>query len=146
VKEKFYRYNKNLKQFSRRLRKDSTLSILWTNVLKAKRLKGYAFRRQRPIDKYVVDFFCKELRLIIELDGESHIGKEVKDLNRQKVLENKKYNIIRFKDNEIEDLDNVKRILEKWIEDYELKYPDVIRLKNRRKKIFPPPTPLHEGE
>jgi len=114
---------------------------MWNELLKARKLKGYQFLRQRPIENYVVDFFCKELRLIIELDGESHIGKEVKDLNRQKVLENKKYNIIRFKDNEIEDLDNVKRILEKWIEDYELKYPDVIRLKNRRKKIFPPPTP-----
>ena len=77
------------------------------------------------MDIYIVDFFCKELKLIIELDGISHEGKSEKDTKRQIDLENLKYTVIRFKDIEIENLENIKRILKKWIEDFELKNPDV---------------------
>jgi len=74
-------YNKNLKEYARKLRKNSTLAevILWDEVLKRKQLKGYSFLRQRPIDRYIVDFFCKELKLIIELDGTIHYFQKSKD-------------------------------------------------------------------
>ncbi|HJY62752.1 MAG TPA: DUF559 domain-containing protein [Ignavibacteria bacterium] len=143
IQRKFNYYNKENKTFAKQLRKNSTLSeiILWTNVLKAKRLKGYAFRRQRPIDKYVVDFFCKELKLIIELDGETHMYKEEQDKSRENKIKNLGFSIIRFKDKEIyEELEKVKMKLENWIENYEKKFLKKIIF------MFPPPAPLREGE
>jgi len=52
---------------------------MWNEILKTRRLKGYQFYRQKPIDKYIVDFFCKELKLIIEMDGITHEGNSKKD-------------------------------------------------------------------
>ena len=69
-------YNPKLKNLARTLRNNSTLSevLLW-NHLKGKQMKGYDFHRQKPLDNYIVDFFCPKLRLIIEIDGESHLFK-----------------------------------------------------------------------
>ncbi len=69
-------YNPKLKELACKLRKNMTLSevLLW-NQLKRKKMKGYDFHRQKLIDKYIVDFFCPKLKLIIEIDGESHIYK-----------------------------------------------------------------------
>ncbi len=83
-------YDSKLKKLSRDLRKHSTLSevLLW-NQLKRKQMRGYQFLRQRPIDKYITDFFCPELMLAIEIDGESHNldARIKKDPVRQKRLE-----------------------------------------------------------
>lgn len=67
-------YNKNLKQFSRNLRNNSTLSevLLWQQ-LRAGNISGYKFNRQKPLDNYIVDFYCKKLNLVIEVDGASHL-------------------------------------------------------------------------
>ena len=67
-------YNKNSKQFARELRKNTTPGErkLWREVLCDSKMMGYRFRRQRPIDKYIADFFCKELKLLIEIDGLQH--------------------------------------------------------------------------
>jgi len=131
---KYHHYNKKLKSNAGILRKNSTLSeiILWTNLLKSRGLKGYQFYRQRPISKYVADFFCKDLKLIIELDGESHIGNNKKDRARQSKLEGLGYTIIRFDDSVIyEEFGIVKRVLEKWIEEYEGKHPEVKQFSRR---------------
>lgn len=86
----FITYDKDLKDYSRRLRNRSTLGeiLLW-NELKAGKVMGYKFNRQRPIDRYIVDFYCKPLNLVIEVDGDIHIEEEVrlKDEQRQAVLE-----------------------------------------------------------
>ena len=65
-------YDPKLNQRSCDLRKDSTLAevLLW-NQLKHRKMLGYAFLRQRPIYKYIVDFHCPKLRLVIEIDGDS---------------------------------------------------------------------------
>ena len=67
-------YHKDLKEIARKLRNDSTPAEirLWTKLLRSKQMKGYQFLRQRPVLNYIADFMCKELRLIIEVDGESH--------------------------------------------------------------------------
>lgn len=69
-----YHYNKRLKQFARDLRKNmiKAESLMWHEVLSNKIFLGYTFLRQRPIDQYIVDFLCKELVLIIEIDDKSH--------------------------------------------------------------------------
>lgn len=73
-------YNPKLKLLARGLRNNSTLAevLLW-NQIKSKKLHGYQFLRQKPLDKYIVDFFCYELMLAIEIDGESHINKIEED-------------------------------------------------------------------
>ena len=65
-------YNPKLKQFARDLRNNSTLSevLLWRQI-KGQTLK-YEFHRQVPIDEFIVDFYCHELKLAIEIDGDSH--------------------------------------------------------------------------
>jgi len=69
-------YNPKLKLLARGLHNNSTLAevLLW-NQIKSKKLHDYQFLRQKPLDKYIVDFFCYELMLAIEIDGESHIKK-----------------------------------------------------------------------
>ncbi|HEX6983222.1 MAG TPA: DUF559 domain-containing protein [Balneolaceae bacterium] len=82
------RYNKNYKNLARKLRKDGTLGeqILWAEVLRAKKFYGYQFNRQFPIDRYIVDFICRKLKLIIEIDGYSHRFKEEEDKDRDEWL------------------------------------------------------------
>ncbi|MDB5138696.1 MAG: hypothetical protein JWR12_612 [Mucilaginibacter sp.] len=70
-------YNPKLKALARKLRKDMTYGevLLW-NELKEDKLWGFDFDRQRCIDNYIVDFYCKDLMLAIEIDGMSHIMKK----------------------------------------------------------------------
>ncbi|MGB1018830.1 MAG: endonuclease domain-containing protein [Chitinophagales bacterium] len=67
-------YNKNLKNFTRENRKQMTQAevFIWENILRKKQLYGLKFLRQRPVDKYIADFMCKEINLIIEIDGLTH--------------------------------------------------------------------------
>jgi len=68
--------NPRLKELARELRNHSTLAevLLW-NQIKNKRLLGFDFHRQKPIDRFIVDFFCPGLMLAIEIDGVSHLQK-----------------------------------------------------------------------
>ena len=68
-----------LKEKARELRNNSTTSEikLWM-YLKNKQMLGYDFHRQKPLDEYIVDFFCNELMLAIEIDGLSHYNSEKK--------------------------------------------------------------------
>jgi very-short-patch-repair endonuclease len=49
--------------------------LLWS-ILSGRKLGGLKFRRQHPIEPYIVDFYCADAKLIVELDGESHNGRE----------------------------------------------------------------------
>lgn len=116
-------YNKDLKELARKLRKDSTPAEirLWSELLRAKKMKGYQFLRQRPVLNYIADFMCKKLRLIIEVDGYSHESEKqwYKDRIRQEELEEYGFTILRFTDDEVlNDLDNVHRVIEQWIESH----------------------------
>ena len=76
--------------------------LLWQE-LKGKQMLGYDFDRQRPIDNYIVDFYCKELKLVIEIDGQSHEHEEVaiNDEKRQQRLEELSLTILRFDDMDV---------------------------------------------
>ncbi len=101
---RFVPYNKNLKEFSRELKSHSTLSevLLWEK-LRASQFRGYAFNRQKPLGNYIADFYCRKLKLVIEIDGDSHFYAEsvVEDQNRQLILENMDLFFLRFLDNEV---------------------------------------------
>ncbi|MBK9730307.1 MAG: DUF559 domain-containing protein [Chitinophagaceae bacterium] len=110
-----FHYNKSLKFFSGLLRKHLTKGerILWHEILQNKKMKGYRFLRQRPIENYIVDFFCKELLLIIELDGYSHDYKVKEDERRDSKLRSLGFTILRIPDQVLFDnIENVVRIIE----------------------------------
>jgi very-short-patch-repair endonuclease len=92
---------------ARRLRKNQTDAerILWLK-LRDRRLNGLKFRRQVPIDKYVVDFLCTDAHVVIEVDGGQHATAD--ETNRTKVLEAMGYLVLRFWNNEVhENIDGV---------------------------------------
>jgi very-short-patch-repair endonuclease len=110
-------YNPLFREKASSLRKNSTKAEinLWTNVLKSGKLLGLKFNRQKPLLKYIVDFFCKDLNLIIEVDGNTHNLQEVitKDIIRQKELEYEGFTFIRLNENDInKNIEGVKRYLE----------------------------------
>jgi len=81
-------------------------------------MKGFDFDRQRPIDNYIVDFYCKDLQLAIEVDGESHYGNVEADKRREKRLNKLGVTVLRFDDMEIVyELDEVLKKIERWIEE-----------------------------
>jgi len=127
-----YAYNHKLQPFANTLRKRMTKSeaCLWKYALKARKMKGYQFRRQRPVLNYIADFMCKELKLIIELDGITHQWEEtsVKDEKRTKDLESAGFLVIRFTDSEV--LNNMEGVIwriEQVIEDLERATPLIPR-------------------
>ena len=97
------RYNKNLKPLARKLRKHGTKgeAILWRDVLKTKQNWPYQFNRQFPLDNYIVDFICRKLKLIIEVDGSSHFAKSADDYERQRYLEESGYTVLRFSESRV---------------------------------------------
>lgn len=97
--------------------------LLWDEI-KQKKIKGYDFDRQRPINEFIVDFYCKDLMLAIEVDGSSHDHEEAykTDRGRQKILEDFGISFLRFDDEEVKKgINNVIRTIEYWIEAYEEK-------------------------
>ena len=114
-------YNKQLQPFANNLRKQMTKAeaCLWKYVLRGGLMKGYPFRRQRPVLNYIADFMCKELMLIIEVDGITHTWKEMEEKDRRKetTLKNAGFTILRFTDEEVLNrIDQVNRSIENWIE------------------------------
>ncbi len=83
-------------------------SRLWY-ALRAHRLDGLSFRRQTPIGRYIVDFVCLDLRLIIELDGGQHTESK-KDEVRDRWLKSKGYRVLRFWNSDV--LKNRNAVLE----------------------------------
>ena len=70
-------------------------AILW-QCLRNRQLGGYKFRRQTPLPPFIADFYCAELRLIVELDGDSHSESELYDASRTERLMRDGYRVIRF--------------------------------------------------
>lgn len=129
-RRKIIPYNPELKELAKELRRNMTLSevLLW-NELKQKQISGYDFDRQRPINNFIVDFYCKELSLAIEIDGDTHIYKYDYDEERQRALEKLGVHFLRFEDIEVKkNMNNVLRVIEDWI------------MKNK-----PTPDPSREG-
>lgn len=96
-------YNPKLKEFARELRSSSISNaekFIWKAALSRRQL-GVSFKRQRPILNYIVDFFCSELNLIIEIDGNSHCFKAKEDRIRQDNLEKLGYTVVRYNEGDV---------------------------------------------
>ena len=122
-KRKIIPYNPKLTALARKLRNESTETeiYLWLK-LKGKQMYGYDFHRQKPIDNYILDFFCYDLLLGIEVDGYSHEIVEVynKDRIKEKRMNELGITILRFSDFEVlKDMENVIRAIEFFILEFE---------------------------
>ncbi len=90
------------KQRARDLRKNMTDAerMLWQK-LRNRQLKGYKFRRQKPVGPYIVDFICPEKMLIVEIDGGQHAVQKEEDAKRTAYLMKENYRVIRFWNNAV---------------------------------------------
>ena len=114
-------YNNKLKQFSRDLRNNSTLGevLLWRE-LRAGKLKGYKFNRQKPLGNYIADFYCKTLKLVIELDGTSHDTKLEEDKRKDEYMISQGLSVLRFNEYEVRnDVDFALIEIKKFIGEFE---------------------------
>jgi very-short-patch-repair endonuclease len=142
MKRKIIPYNPKLKELAKKLRKTMTFSEvkLW-NELKNGQLMGYDFDRQRPIGNYIVDFYCKDLMLALEIDGITHQDEKIiyKDKIRQEELETMGVSFLRFDAllvvNKVE---AAVREIERWILDYEEKYGVNENIKRKREALANP--------
>lgn len=93
------KYKSQLKNYSQRLRREMTDAerTLWQKI-RRRQLKGHQFFRQKPIGKYIVDFYCPRARLIIEIDGGQHYEKrnQVEDKKRDAELQTIGFRVIRY--------------------------------------------------
>ena len=101
-----------IKHLAREMRKEPTVAenILWQE-LRAHKLDKLKFRRQHSINKFIVDFYCREIKLIIEVDGEIHTFQKENDLIRQEFLGELGYKVLRFKNEEV--INSIEKVLEK---------------------------------
>src|SRR5688572_1863322 len=111
VRRKIIPFKSYLKERARRLRSNSTNAEiqLWQE-LKGKRMRGFDFHRQKPIDQYILYFFCHELLLGIEVDGYSHQLEDIqeKDTVKENRMKSLGIQVIRFTDDEVmKDMENV---------------------------------------
>lgn len=120
---------RNLARINRKI-PTSAEKKMWTQFL-SKRVNGYKFLRQKPIGRFIVDFYCPKLLFVIELDGPVHHKRKYNDLERDIVLGNLGIYILRFSNNMIENK-------------FEMVKEKVSGLIERRKVNFPPPF-LREG-
>jgi very-short-patch-repair endonuclease len=102
----------HLKPLARQMRHEPTLAenVLWQHI-RGRKLKSAKFRRQHAIERFIVDFFCYEAKLIIEVDGEIHQYTHEEDAIRQEFLESQSFIVIRFTNEEI--LKQLQAVLER---------------------------------
>ena len=117
----YYSYNRNLKEWAQGHRKNMPRgeAYLWRKLLKSQQMCGFGFLRQRSVLFYIADFMCKELMLIIEVDGPLHLDEKIypNDKKRQKDLEDIGFTVLRFSDWEVLNrLGEVSETLVAWIE------------------------------
>ncbi|BAZ29169.1 hypothetical protein NIES4074_16070 [Cylindrospermum sp. NIES-4074] len=99
-----------LKPLARQMRTEPTLAekLLWQR-LKNRQLLGFKFRRQQVIDRFIVDFYCHETKLVIEVDGEIHNYTQAEDAIRQEFLESLGLRVVRFNNEDV--LLRIERVL-----------------------------------
>jgi very-short-patch-repair endonuclease len=127
------------KEYRQHLRTHGTRAeiVLWL-CLKGRQVRGYKFRRQYGIQMFVVDFYCPELKLAIEVDGVTHedAWRQKLDRNRQRLIESYGVHVLRFTDEEVlGDADSVVKAIEEEID----------RLRGGKERTTPVSPPQERG-
>ncbi|MCX6753113.1 MAG: DUF559 domain-containing protein [Candidatus Nomurabacteria bacterium] len=123
-KYKFLPYNKELILRAKELRKNQTEAEIkfWNEVLKNEKLKNFKFTTQKPIDNFIVDFYCSALGLIIEIDGNIHKFQKARDTERDNILKEKfGLRILRYTNEEV--LNNAEFVLDDLIKRINTTHP-----------------------
>jgi len=96
-------YNKNLTALASESRKNPTPAELkiWKDVLSRRQFAGYKFLRQKPIENFIIDFYCAELLWVIEIDGDSHSEQKGYDERRTALLQQHGLQVIRYDNNDV---------------------------------------------
>ena len=130
-------HSTNQRDFARNLRKNmSDAEVKLWSLVRAKQLRGFKFRRQAAIGKFIVDFVCFPSRLVVELDGSQHGEPEnvKKDLARTTWLESQGYRVLRFWNHDV--LENPDGVIDTiWNQ-----------LESSNLPESPLPSPPHQGE
>lgn len=126
-------YNKTLRTYSNMNRKAMTKAeaCLWKYSLSKRQMEGYQFFRQRPVLNYIADFLCKELMLIIEVDGLTHQWEEVaaNDIKRDQDLKVIGFTVLRFYDNDVlNHIDSVSYLIREYIFDFKKRNNTILPL------------------
>jgi very-short-patch-repair endonuclease len=120
MRRKIIPYKPHLREIASKLRNNPTdcEKKLWQH-LKGKQMLGYDFDRQKPLDNYIVDFFCHDLMLAIEVDGETHFdneGRTNQDKQRQQCLEDLGINFLRFTNEDVkQNINGILETVQNWI-------------------------------
>jgi primosomal protein N' (replication factor Y) len=109
---------------------------IWREVLRNKQFENYKFRRQKPLDKFIVDFYCPKLMLAIEIDGESHGEQKDYDANRTKILEQYGIQVVRYANENV--MKNIEGVFQDLLD-------KVGKRKKELKNITTPPSPPLSG-
>jgi very-short-patch-repair endonuclease len=120
-RRKIIPYNARMKEYAREFRNNPTPTeaMLWEH-LKGKQMKGYDFHRQKPLGNFVVDFFCHELMLAIEIDGRVHNDdyRKEKDAFRQDLISGHGVRFLRFSAERVkQSVDEVLSEIGTWIDE-----------------------------
>jgi len=124
----FIPYRQDLKEYARHNRKNPTPAEqkLWS-ILRKRLLSRYKFTRQKPLENFIVDFYCPQLLLVIEVDGDSHSRQVEYDQLRSDVLKEKyKVKVVRYTNEEV--LHNLEGV-----------YQDLVQVIHLREKTLPSP-------
>ncbi len=115
----FEKYDPKLKELARKLRNNGTrVEVMLWNRLKKKQVLGQDFHRQKPLGSYIADFYCPEARLVIEVDGRSHLnnGAVVRDREKDEYLKKRDLSVLRLRNEDVlNDIGNVLKRIESII-------------------------------
>ena len=94
--------SRELEQTARDMRREPTHAeeVLW-GALQKKQVAGLKFRRQHPVGRFVLDFYCPSHRLVVEVDGEVHDSQQERDTERTRILETHGYRVLRFRNHQV---------------------------------------------
>jgi very-short-patch-repair endonuclease len=124
-----FNYNLNLKQAARKNRKRPTdpENKIWTEILSNQKL-DYKFSRQKPLDNFIVDFYCSKLLLVIEIDGDSHYKKDQKeyDVCRTEKLNLMGIKVLRYKNNDV--MNNIEGVYQNMIKEIEIREKELTKI------------------
>ncbi len=99
----FLPYDHKLTVLARENRKHPTVAEqkIWFEVLRNRQFSAYKFLRQKPIDRFIVDFYCSSLHWVIEIDGDSHVEDPEYDVNRTMILQHYGLTVIRYANRDV---------------------------------------------
>lgn len=112
-RKKHERIHGGLKWFARRMWEDPTTPeyLMW-EALRLKRLGGHRFRRQHVIEPYIVDFYCPQAKVVVEVDGESHLWRADEDDERNRMLLESGISVVRVTNDHVRcRMEDVKKVI-----------------------------------